>query len=94
MISVSLKNMLSCLSFMAQSRSLSACDEQISGPNGIQTWQLCYARVALGEAEGEEGVRGPLREVLVPLRPWTEWHCLCFLGIVFKEGPREGLSPQ
>lgn len=55
-ISVSLKNMLFGLSFMARSGPLSACDEQISGPNGIQTRQLCYARVALGE----EGAQDPL----------------------------------
>ena len=57
MISVSLKNILFFLSFMAQSGFLSARDEQISGPNGIQPRQLCYARVALGEAEGEEELR-------------------------------------
>lgn len=90
MISVSLKNMLFGLSFMARSGPLSACDEQISGPNGIQTRQLCYARVALGE----EGPQDPLTPSVGPSAAPDRIDCPSSLRIVFKEGPREGLSPQ
>lgn len=91
MISVSPKTMLHSFSFVAQSGSVSAWDEQLSGPNGIQTRELCYARVALGEAENREGVQRPLREMLVPQHLLSKWHCPSFLEFVFKEGQREGV---
>lgn len=83
--------MLHSFSFVAQSGSISAWDEQLSGPNGIQTRELCYARVALGEAENREGVQRPLREMLVPQHLLPKWHCPSFLEFVFKEGRREGV---
>lgn len=81
--------MLHSLSFMAQSRSVSAWDEQLSGPNGIQTRQLCYARLALGEAESGERFQGPLREVLVPQHLQAEWQSR-FSGDRVQRGAKGG----